>query len=918
MSLLQKGHTLANGDYVIEELLGQGAMGAVYRAQQKNSGQIVAIKTLLTTDEKDAAVSDVKRRFRDEALAASRVEHPSLVDFIDRGEDDTVGPYIVFEFVQGDNLRKKIKQRQLMNWQEAFEKVAKPILSALGALHRAGIVHRDVKPENIISRPDGTVVLADLGLATFEAREAKTKTGVIVGTPGYVPPERLLNSKERSSPAGDVYAAALVLVEATTGELPFEGKTAAEMIQNQLRRSVKATALVSLGLPSNVAAVLAHALKVRPSERPLDGNEFLSELERALKDGAHHQRLTQPSVPVVSIQKEQRSLLHYLSPLLLLVVIVFIVLMRKPAQPSLRKTNDDGIAAIGEIIEERNADELRELFSSLQSRINKLKSSGVTENTLLSKYLKPVDESPVYYALCGQCALNRSAWQEARDFYKKALLLHRKKLKMSVALTRNSLALDILFLEGYCRALSRSEKELTLSNLPHDKLLTEGVKLSTKAQADFKRPYRILINILRGRVLVESALRLKISGRGGESLFLAAYQDARPALRVMATHPELSPAEIKWAGHTLAWCDEPSYAGGDVDFTVSTIEEYNKQCDDLFERDENRLKKQQGNLTRHNRKVRKKFVLPQSDFSPELMNEILHGFRAYCWLCLAASLSPETDHRDYERIVISSSDVINKSISGGLLEMAITRQGWGPGFSKAEQWQLLMEGMAKLCGQAWQKENVEDYSVEYSLLVTMKELNELFIRSGYIGSNIQRVQKAKEWFEPWCSDKEILSYHLFAAQLEAFEQGNNAELSKLLVTMTRELSNSLSDAERTPFKRRQIYQSLVLVYEQIGRMMAKIKQLKQSNSIFDHLLAHVDALPKNRKKQLPIGRLELIALIYRLDSIHRNRLPEEQALGDKLMKRLSRLENKVRADNGYHRFLYNLELVLKKRPTVSR
>ena len=268
--------TFANGLYVIEEICGSGAMGIVYRGYRTTDQRKVAVKvqkenTFINEGERQLA----NERLADEAKAAARINHPNLIPVHTAGFDEKIGSYIVFDYVVGTTLREQLRSMKALPWVMIKRSLAPALFSALSAIHAQGVVHRDIKPENILLDENEMWRLADFGLAIFSGRQAQTAEGVCVGTPGYVAPERLRNEGSSNSPAADVYAAAVVLVESVTGYLPFfpssrqrNRPAIAEIIKAQLDSSVSAKSLQNLGVPSAAAHPIARALSADPNERP--------------------------------------------------------------------------------------------------------------------------------------------------------------------------------------------------------------------------------------------------------------------------------------------------------------------------------------------------------------------------------------------------------------------------------------------------------------------------------------------------------------------------------------------------------------------------------------------------------------------------------------------------------------------------
>jgi len=274
------GRTVAG--YDLGPRLGQGGMGAVYRAVHRATGRVVAFKVLLRDEHATPDTTEAARRMRDEAAAASRVRHPWLVAILEAGDDDSVGPYVVYEYLPGGNLREFLTANDPLSPEQALEAVGRPLLGALAALHAHGVIHRDVKPENMFRRDDGTFALGDLGLAHFEGRQARTRTGFLVGTPGYVAPESLLAAEPVPTPAVDVYAAAALLVEVLTGSGPFEASDVKRIVFAQVDRDVTVARLTGLGVPPCFVGPLVRALARRPDERTATADAFRRELEEAL------------------------------------------------------------------------------------------------------------------------------------------------------------------------------------------------------------------------------------------------------------------------------------------------------------------------------------------------------------------------------------------------------------------------------------------------------------------------------------------------------------------------------------------------------------------------------------------------------------------------------------------------------------
>lgn len=276
-----EGLTLGQGPDAVQvgRLLGRGGWGAVYEAVRCRDGLAVAVKILGAAADGLTLDDESLRRFADERSAAVRVRHPSLVATLGTGSDPRFGPYTVCELLPGETLRD-VLARGPLPLAEVLA-VARALLPALDALHRSSIVHRDVKPDNLLRGEDGSWKLGDFGLALFEGRAARTKTGVVVGTPGYLAPEAFGAVRSMAGPQVDLYGAGVLLVECLTGRLPFRGTGPAQILQAQMAGAPTLANLVALGVPESLAAVLVLCLDAAPERRPRSAADLLVRVEEA-------------------------------------------------------------------------------------------------------------------------------------------------------------------------------------------------------------------------------------------------------------------------------------------------------------------------------------------------------------------------------------------------------------------------------------------------------------------------------------------------------------------------------------------------------------------------------------------------------------------------------------------------------------
>ena len=214
------------GPYVVTDWLGQGGMGQVFKAVHPLMGREVAIKVLPQVKSTDAAESDFRREIRMQA----KLDHPNLVRAYDAGHDGNVY-FLVTEFVEGTDLRRLVKSRNRLTVEQAAHIVAQAA-DALAYAHERGLVHRDVKPGNILVRADGKAKLADLGLSGFQ-HEEDPRLGKIVGTADFLAPEHIRNPSTHA-PLADIYSLGCTLYYAVTGKVPFPGGTTREKVKRHL------------------------------------------------------------------------------------------------------------------------------------------------------------------------------------------------------------------------------------------------------------------------------------------------------------------------------------------------------------------------------------------------------------------------------------------------------------------------------------------------------------------------------------------------------------------------------------------------------------------------------------------------------------------------------------------------------------
>ncbi|MFI7494273.1 protein kinase, partial [Kocuria sp. M4R2S49] len=267
--------TLLEGRYELGPRIARGGTATVYRAVDTRLQRVVAVKLMHAHLAEDPAAAD---RFVREARAAARLSHPHVVSVLDQGHAPDGVPYLVMEHVAGSTLRDLLRRRGALPPGEALA-LLEPVLDGLAAAHRAGLVHRDVKPENVLIAGSGRVTVADFGLT--RAVDQHTATGTVLGTVGYASPE--LVTGQRVDTRADVYSAGIVLFELLAGRRPFEGGPLA-VARAHAEGAVPDVRTLDPGLPAGLARLVARATARDPELRPPDAGRFLEELRAVRAD----------------------------------------------------------------------------------------------------------------------------------------------------------------------------------------------------------------------------------------------------------------------------------------------------------------------------------------------------------------------------------------------------------------------------------------------------------------------------------------------------------------------------------------------------------------------------------------------------------------------------------------------------------
>jgi serine/threonine-protein kinase len=263
------------GKYEVRGTLGRGAMGTVYDGWDPAIGRRVAIKTVPLLDQSDPDAHEGLQRFKREAQAAGRLSHPNIVGVYDYGETDTAA-YIVMEFVEGQSLKERLDAGERFSPSETV-RILSQMLAGLQFSHDAGVIHRDIKPGNVMLTRDGRVKLADFGIARIES-STMTQDGTVLGTPAYMSPEQL--TAQSVDARSDLYAAGVVLYQLLAGERPFEGGLAA--ITHKVMNTVPPRPSdISIAAPPALDMVVAKAMSRRPADRYPSADAFARALAAA-------------------------------------------------------------------------------------------------------------------------------------------------------------------------------------------------------------------------------------------------------------------------------------------------------------------------------------------------------------------------------------------------------------------------------------------------------------------------------------------------------------------------------------------------------------------------------------------------------------------------------------------------------------
>src|SRR4249920_158614 len=264
------------GKYELRREIGRGAMGVVFEAYDPMIKRVVALKTIRSDQLAGEESATVIARFRREAQAAGRLSHPNIVPIYDFGEDGGVW-FIAMEFIKGRELKEYFEANERFSVDDIV-RIMSQMLDALDYSHRQGVIHRDIKPANVFLLDDGTVKVADFGIAHIDS-SSLTQVGTVLGTPSYMSPEQIMGLPVDGR--SDLFSAGVILYQFLTGERPFSGSAATTM-QKVLKEDPLPPSTLNVQVMPEMDAVVRKALAKRPDDRYQSAREFADAINAAV------------------------------------------------------------------------------------------------------------------------------------------------------------------------------------------------------------------------------------------------------------------------------------------------------------------------------------------------------------------------------------------------------------------------------------------------------------------------------------------------------------------------------------------------------------------------------------------------------------------------------------------------------------
>jgi eukaryotic-like serine/threonine-protein kinase len=267
------------GEYKLLEKLGEGGMGSVFKAQETLANRVVALKVLRKNF---AGNTSFVERFDREAKLAGALMHPNIVACHNAGTSRGV-QYMVMEFIDGETMKQRINSEGGKLPEKEALKIVREVANGLSHAQSKGVVHRDIKPDNILLGNDGTVKVSDFGTAkSFLDEESLTQTGVVIGTPHYISPEQVRAAKDIDHRA-DLYSLGATLYHALTGRVPFDAPTALEIMRKHLQEELENPADICPGLSGEAIQIVTKLMAKLPAERYQSAEELAEDIDRVLK-----------------------------------------------------------------------------------------------------------------------------------------------------------------------------------------------------------------------------------------------------------------------------------------------------------------------------------------------------------------------------------------------------------------------------------------------------------------------------------------------------------------------------------------------------------------------------------------------------------------------------------------------------------
>ena len=266
-----------DGRYEVQEIIGVGGMSVVYKAYDNVDDRIVAVKIL---KDEYAKNDDFKRRFKNESKAIALLSHPNIVKVYDVNFGERL-QYIVMEYIDGITLKEYINKQGAITWNDALFFMTQ-ILRAVQHAHDKGIVHRDIKPQNIILLSNGNIKVTDFGIARFSRSETKTLTDEAIGSVHYIAPEQAKG--ETTDEKADIYSLGVVLYEMLSGSVPFDGDNAVSVALMQVQADAKRLTEINSDIPLGLEQICVHAMQKNPNDRYQTASEMLIDIEEIIKN----------------------------------------------------------------------------------------------------------------------------------------------------------------------------------------------------------------------------------------------------------------------------------------------------------------------------------------------------------------------------------------------------------------------------------------------------------------------------------------------------------------------------------------------------------------------------------------------------------------------------------------------------------